>query len=80
MLIYKYKQKNSEVPRKSEKKSSIFVKHTQSEDEATCNLYSSCCLKHGYFKPKCHNLHNVQLIFCICSKNCANKLQNFPTD
>ena len=20
-------------------------------------------LKHGYSKPKCHNLHNVQLIF-----------------
>ena len=39
------------------KKSSIFVKHGDN-----ANLYS-CCLKHGYSKPKCHNLHNVQLIF-----------------
>ena len=60
MLIYKYKQKKSKVPPKV-KKSLIFVKHTQSGDEA--NLYSCCCLKHGYFKPKCHNLHIVKLIF-----------------
>ena len=33
----------------------------ESGDEA--NMYSCCCLKHSYSKPKCHNLHNVQLIF-----------------
>ena len=25
-------------------------------------MHSCCCLKHDYCKPKCHNLHNVQLI------------------
>ena len=29
-------------------------------DEA--NLYLCCCLKRGYSKPKCQNVHNVQLI------------------
>ena len=43
------------------KKSSSFVKHTLSGDED--NLYLCCCLKHGYSKPKCQNLHNVQLLF-----------------
>ena len=38
-----------------------------------------CCLKHGYCKPKCHNLHDVELYF-ICPKNCTDKLQNFPSD
>ena len=43
------------------KKSSSFVKHTLSGDED--NLYLCCCFKHGYSKPKCQNLHNVQLLF-----------------
>ena len=43
------------------KKSSFLVKHSYSGDEA--NLYSCCCLKHGYSKTKCHSLHNDQLIF-----------------
>ena len=60
MLIYKYKKKNSKFLSKSEEIIN-FVKHALSGDEA--NLYSCCCLKHGYSKPKCHNLHNVQLIF-----------------
>ena len=42
------------------KKSSIFVEHALSGDEA--NLYLCCHLKHGYFKPKCHNLQIFQLI------------------
>ena len=57
---------------------SIFVKHAQSGDEA--NLSSCCCLKYLYSKLKCHNLHKVQLIFCICPKNCTNKLQILPPD
>ena len=60
------------------KKSSIFVKHAQSGDEA--NLHSCYCSKHGYCKSKCHNLHNVQLFWHICRTNCTNKLQNFPPD
>ena len=43
------------------KKSEIFVKHVLSGDEAS--LYSCCCLKHGYSKPTCHELSNVQFIF-----------------
>ena len=42
------------------KKSSIFVEHALSGDEA--NLYSCCYLKYGYFEPKCQNKHNFQLI------------------
>ena len=42
------------------KKSSNFVEHAQTRDEA--NLYSFCCVKHGYSKPKCHNSHIGQLI------------------
>ena len=41
------------------------------------NLYSCCCLKHCYFKPKCYSLHNFQLIY-DCPKNCTNELQNIP--
>ena len=44
-----------------EKKSPIFVKHALSRDEVY--LYLCCCLKHSYFKPKLHNILNVQLIF-----------------
>ena len=33
------------------KKSSIFLKHAESGNVDEANLYSSCCLKHGYFKP-----------------------------
>ena len=42
------------------KKSSICVKHAYSGDKV--NLFLCCKLKHDYFKPKCHNLHNFKLI------------------
>ena len=56
------KRKKSEIPL-TVKKSSVFVKHAWSGDEV--NMYSCCCLKHGYSKPKCHNLHNVRLIWYL---------------
>ena len=53
LLIYINKKKNSKIPSENEE---ILDKHTYSGNEA--NLYSCC----SYFKPKCHNLHNFQLI------------------
>ena len=58
------------------KKSSIFVKHAQSGDEA--NLYSCCCLKHGYSTPKCHNLHNAQLMFVPVQRIAQTSFRIFP--
>ena len=57
------------------KKSSISVKHDESGDEA--NLYSCCCLKHGYSKPKCHDLHNVQLIFVSLQRTAQTRSRIF---
>ena len=68
---FKFKTKFKKILLKV-KKSSIFVKHAYSRDDA--NLYLCCHLKHGYCKSKCYNLHH------ICSRNCTNKLQNFPLD
>ena len=28
-------------------------------------IHVGCCLKHGYSKPKCQNLHNVRLILYL---------------
>ena len=28
-------------------------------------IHVACCLKHGYSKPKCQNLHNVRLILYL---------------
>ena len=55
MLTYKYEKKNSKIPSKSEEIVN-FVKHACRD---VANLYSCCCLQHGYSKQKCHNLHNV---------------------
>ena len=57
------------------KKSSIFVKHAKTRDEA--NLCSCCCLKHDYSKPKCHNLHNVQLIFVSVQRTAQTSFRIF---
>ena len=57
------------------KKLLIFVKHAYGGDEATLN--SCCCLKHGYSKPKCHNLHNVQLIFVPVQRTAQTSFRNF---
>ena len=57
------------------KKSSILVKHALGENEA--NLYLCCCLKHGYFKPKCHNLHNFQLIIGSAQKNLQKQASEY---
>ena len=43
----------------------------------TRQICVNAALKHGYSKPKCHNLQDVQLIFVSVPKNCTNKLQNF---
>ena len=51
---------------KKVKKSSFFVKHAQTGDEV--NKYSCCCLRNGYSKPKCHNLHIGHLIFVSVQK------------
>ena len=59
-LIYEYKWKIQKFPLKMEE-SSFFVKRALNGDEA--NLYSCCCLKHAYSKPKCYNLYDIQLIF-----------------
>ena len=56
----------------------IFVKHALSGDEA--NFVFMLHSKHDYSKSACHNLYNVQVYICICSKNCTNKLQNYPPD
>ena len=34
-------------------------------------------LKHGYSKPKCHNLHNVQLIFVSDLRTVQTSLRIF---
>ena len=64
------------------KKSSIFVKDAVSGDEA--NLYSCCCLKHGYFRPKYPTknvtIYIMSINFSVCPKNCTKKLQNTPPD
>ena len=40
-------------------------------------LYSCCSLKHGYSKPKCHNLHNVKLIFASVKKTAQTSIRIF---
>ena len=50
----------------------FFLKHAQSRDKA--NLYTCWCLKHGYFKPKCHNLHDFQVIL-VSDQRTAQKRQ-----
>ena len=57
------------------KKLSIFVKHASNRDEA--NLYSCCCLKHGYSKPKCNNLYNVQLIYVSVPRTAQTSFRIF---
>ena len=57
------------------KKSSFFVKHALSGDET--NLHSCCCLKHGYSKPKCHSLHNVQIIFVPVQRTAQKSFRIF---
>ena len=48
------------------KKSSIlFSVHRGGNDSDEAILHSCSCLKHDFSKPKCHNLHNVQLIFYL---------------
>ena len=37
----------------------------------------SCCLKQGYSKPRCHNLHNVQLIFLYLFKELHKQASEF---
>ena len=37
----------------------------KSGDEA--NLYSCCCLKHGYFKPKCHTYQSASCISALAA-------------
>ena len=74
LLIYKYKKKYSKIPSEV-KKSPIFVKHVQSGDEA--NLYSCCCLKYGYSKPKCCNFHNDQLIFVSVQRTAQTSFRTF---
>ena len=57
------------------KKSLIFVKHAESVDEV--NLYSCCCLKHGYSKPKCHHIYNVQLIIVSVQRTAYTSFRIF---
>ena len=56
------------------KKSSIFVKHAESVDEANM---SCCCLEHGYYKPKCHNFQNVHLIFVSVQRTAQTSFRIF---
>ena len=42
----------------------------------------SCCwlepgLEHGYSKPKCHNLHNVQLFFVSVQRTAQTSFRIF---
>ena len=55
LLIYKYIKKNSKIPSENEEIINFFFLKT-------CIKCSCCCLKHGYFKSKCHNLHNFYSI------------------
>ena len=56
-------------------KSSTFVKHALCGNEV--NLYSCCCLKHGYFRPKCHILHDSQLIFVSVQRTAQTNFKLF---
>ena len=49
--------------------------HKLSGGEA--NLYSCCCLKHGNFKPKCNNFHNVQLIYVSVQRTAQTSSRSF---
>ena len=77
LLIYKYKKKKFKNSFWKWRNHQFWLSLHISRDEA--NLYSYCCLKHGCSKTKCHNLHNVQLMFLSVQRT-ANKLQNFPPD
>ena len=57
----------------------IFVKYMYAQclDGVKANLYSCCCLKHGYSKPKCHNLHNVLLIFASVQRSTQTSFRIF---
>ena len=47
----------------------------KSGDEANSNI--CCCLKHGYSKPKCINLCNVQLIFVSVQRTAQTSFRIF---
>ena len=49
--------------------------HKVGGDEA--DLYSCRCLKHGYSKPKCHNLYNFQLIFVSVQRTAQTSFRIF---
>ena len=53
---------------------------TSHECECSKATQCNCGVVWTDLKSKYQNLHNFQLFFSICSKNCTNKLQNFPTD
>ena len=53
----------------------MFVKHAQRRDKA--NLFSCCCIKQDYSKPKCHNLHNVHLIFVSVQRTVQTSFKIF---
>ena len=40
-------------------------------------MYSCCCLKHGYSNSKCHNLHDVQLIFVSVQRTAQTSFRIF---
>ena len=65
------KRKIQKIPSKSEE----IINFCCCGDEA--NSYSCCCLKHGYSKPKCHNLHNVQLIFVSVQRTAQTSFRIF---
>ena len=67
-------EEKSNIPSESEE-IIHFLEACIKGDEA--NLYSCCCLKHGYSKPKCYNLHFVQVIFVSIQKNAQTSFKIF---
>ena len=62
-VIYRQIQKK----KKKKKKPTLSESPSQRKKKKNCQFLlgmhkvgMSCCLKYGYSKPKCHNLHNVQ--------------------
>ena len=88
LLIYKYQIKNSKIPSESEE---IINSCSAWEKWGFCfvlfclfvclfvcfSFYSCCCLKHGHSEPKCHNLHNVQLIFVSVQRTAQTSFRIF---
>ena len=76
-LIYKYRKENSKI-------------YSEHEGIINFSYYAICikaglrlscahvdCLKHGYFKPKCHNLHDFQLILVPVQRTTQTSLRIF---